>query len=120
MSLILLVNLILSIFITFSLASTYILCKIVLAGYTDGITGARLQIISFYHVFLSGFHAESYGLGKSSADSRLSDDAGTSEHFEGSEASSPDSTVIIDSPDSHNATKAEDDSTLAASTGKND
>ncbi|KAJ3892101.1 hypothetical protein GG344DRAFT_64884 [Lentinula edodes] len=53
LSLILLTNLLLSIFITFFLVVAYFSYKIVSAGYTDGFDSARLQILESFHALSS-------------------------------------------------------------------
>ncbi|KAJ3883853.1 hypothetical protein F5051DRAFT_764 [Lentinula edodes] len=53
LSLILLTNLLLSIFITFFLVVAYFSYKIVFAGYTDGFDSARLQILESFHTLFS-------------------------------------------------------------------
>ncbi|GAV99027.1 hypothetical protein LENED_000455 [Lentinula edodes] len=53
LSLILLTNLLLSIFVTFFLVVAYLSYKIVFAGYTDGIGSARLQILEPFHALFS-------------------------------------------------------------------
>ncbi|KAJ4491898.1 hypothetical protein C8J55DRAFT_502382 [Lentinula edodes] len=53
LSLTLLTNLLLSIFITFFLVVAYFSYKIVSAGYTDGFDSARLQILGSFHALFS-------------------------------------------------------------------
>ncbi|KAJ4478344.1 hypothetical protein J3R30DRAFT_3480621 [Lentinula aciculospora] len=100
---VLLTNLLLSIFITLSLGAAYLSYKIIIAGYTGGISGARLQLLEFYTAFFSRvqktnrkFTSPAAGEGKPE---------GT---IDESPSSSPNSTVIVDVDNSESLANIED------------
>ncbi|KAE9410113.1 hypothetical protein BT96DRAFT_931572 [Gymnopus androsaceus JB14] len=93
LALVLLINLCLSVFITFSLANTYMGYRIAVAGYKGGVNGARLQIVELYTTLFYGVQAS---FSKRSPEHTPSDDH-THDRTKRSDTSSPDSTVIINS-----------------------
>lgn len=77
------------------------------AGYTGGFQGARLQIVGLFNSLFSG--AQAMILKNSPDDTRsdASDDGG--EHSKVSDTSDPDSTVIIDNSEVLPSSAPEDD-----------
>ncbi|KIK67918.1 hypothetical protein GYMLUDRAFT_36727 [Collybiopsis luxurians FD-317 M1] len=96
LTLILLANIILSIFVICSLTGAYIAYKVTFACYKEGLSGARTQIIALYETFCSAFDAKKSNHSLSSS----VHDVDEQKHSKASDNnSSPDSTVIIDSSD---------------------
>ncbi|KAJ3829506.1 hypothetical protein F5880DRAFT_377782 [Lentinula raphanica] len=98
--LVVLTNLLLSIFITFSLVAVYFSFKVALAGYTDGLRGARQQIVEFYHAFFSRVHAVANHSPKHDTTSAVRA-ATVDQSLEDSRSSSPDSTVIVNNSETN-------------------